>query len=70
MITDKIKADLDDLANKEKVPVEGLTCVLLRLALSDDSLVQRALKLMEKCDLSMELQSWKRGAGKLSFIDK
>jgi hypothetical protein len=25
MITEKIKADLDDLANKEKVPVEGLT---------------------------------------------
>jgi hypothetical protein len=62
-ITDKIKADLDDLANKEKVPVEGLTCVLLRLALSDDNIIQRALKLMEKCDLKhgateLEKRGW------------
>jgi len=53
-ITDKIKADLDHLANKEKVSVEGITCILLRLALTDDSLVHRALKLMEKCDLKHE----------------
>jgi len=63
MITDKIKADLDDLAKEKKVPIEGLTCALLRLALSDDSLVQRALKLMEKCDLKhgaaeLEKRGW------------
>jgi hypothetical protein len=63
MITDKIKADLDDLANKEKVPVEGLTCVLLRLALSDRNLIQCALRMMEICDLKhgateLEKRGW------------
>jgi hypothetical protein len=58
-ITDKIKDDLDKLANAKNIPVEGLTCVLLRLALSDDAFVERVLKLIEKCDLkygSIELE--------------
>lgn len=62
-ITDKIKADLEDLAKKENIPLEGLTCVLLRLALNDDIFVERALKLIEKCDLKhgaaeLEKKGW------------
>ena len=37
-ITDRIKRDLEDLAKREGVALEGLACVLLRLALSDECL--------------------------------
>jgi hypothetical protein len=62
-ITDKIKADLDNLARDKNIPLEGLTCVLLRLALNDDSFIERALKLIEKCDLKhgaaeLEKKGW------------
>ena len=61
-ITDRIKRDLEGLAKREGVALEGLTCVLLGLALSDDCLVKKALNLIKSCDLnhgSTELE--KRG---------
>jgi hypothetical protein len=61
-VTDRIKKDLEELARKEGVALEGLTCVLLRMALSDESLLNMALKLIKGCDLnhgSTELE--KRG---------
>ena len=38
-VTDRIKADLKRLADEKHVHLEGLTCVLLRLALSDEVLL-------------------------------
>jgi hypothetical protein len=43
--------------------IEGLACVLLRLALSDSHLVETALKLIESCDLNhgaaeLEKRGW------------
>lgn len=51
-VTDKIHEDLKRLAEKEGVALEGLACVLLRLALSDERLVSMALRLIKACDLS------------------
>ena len=53
-VTDKIKDDLDKLSSNKGIPVEGLTCVPLRLALIDECFIDRALKLIEKCDLKYE----------------
>jgi len=62
-ITDKIKNDLDKLAKNKNIRIEGLTCVLLRLALLDEFFIERALKLIEKCDLNhgsetLEKKGW------------
>jgi hypothetical protein len=51
-ITDKIHDDLKRLAEKEGIALEGLACVLLRLALSDERLVGMALRLIKACDLN------------------
>jgi len=51
-VTDKIMNDIESLAKDKGVHIEGLTCVLLRLALSDGCFIGRALKLIEKCDLN------------------
>lgn len=62
-VTDKIKEDLDRLAKDKGVYVEGLACILLRLALSDEYIIERALKLIERCDLNhgvaeLEKRGW------------
>jgi hypothetical protein len=35
-VTDKIKEDLDRLSKDKGTHIEGLACILLRLALSDE----------------------------------
>jgi hypothetical protein len=62
-VTDRIKKDLEGLARREGVALEGLTCVLLRLALSDECLVKMALNLIKNCDLNhgateLEKRGW------------
>jgi hypothetical protein len=62
-VTDKIKADLKKLAEARKIHLEGLTCVLLRLALSDESLRAMVYHLIESCDLNhgaaeLEKRGW------------
>ena len=62
-VTDKIKADLKRLANARNIHLEGLTCVLLRLALSDEDLRMMAFNLIESCDLNhgateLEKRGW------------
>jgi hypothetical protein len=62
-VTDRIKADLKRLADERHVHLEGLTCVLLRLALSDDYLLKMALRLIENCNLNhgateLEKRGW------------
>jgi len=48
--TERIKKDLESLA-KKGVILEGLTCILLRLSLSDRGFVEMALNLIKSCDL-------------------
>ncbi|MCC6018950.1 MAG: hypothetical protein LM601_07960 [Candidatus Verstraetearchaeota archaeon] len=62
-VTDKIKADLKKLAEARKIHLEGLTCVLLRLAISNESLRAMAYHLIESCDLNhgateLEKRGW------------
>jgi hypothetical protein len=62
-VTDKIKADLKRLAEARKIHLEGLTCVLLRLAISNESLCTMAYHLIESCDLNhgateLEKKGW------------
>jgi hypothetical protein len=62
-ITDKIKKDLKKLAEEKGIHLEGLTCVLLRLALSNEDLLKTALRLIESCDLNhgaveLEKRGW------------
>jgi hypothetical protein len=62
-VTNRIKADLERLAKERGIKIEGLACVLLRLALSDSHLVETALKLIESCDLNhgaaeLEKRGW------------
>jgi hypothetical protein len=49
-VTERIKKDLESLA-KKGVILEGLTCILLRLSLSDRGFVEMALNLIKSCDL-------------------
>jgi hypothetical protein len=62
-VTDKIGKDLESLAKDKGIRIEGLACILLRLALSDECFTERALKLIEKCDLNygaveLEKKGW------------
>jgi hypothetical protein len=50
-VTERIKKDLESLAKKEGVTLEGLTCILLRLSLSDRGFVEMVLNLIKSCDL-------------------
>jgi hypothetical protein len=53
-VTDRIKKDLESLAKKEDLTLEGLTCILLRLSLSERRFVEIS---------TTGLQSLKRGDG-------
>jgi hypothetical protein len=62
-VTDRIKKDLESLAKKEGVTLEGLTCILLRLSLSDRGFVEMVLNLIKSSDLNcgateLEKRGW------------
>ncbi|TDA29036.1 MAG: hypothetical protein DSO00_05060 [Archaeoglobi archaeon] len=62
-VTDRIKKDLETLAKKEGVTLEGLTCILLRLSLSDRGFVEMVLNLIKSGDLNcgateLEKRGW------------
>jgi hypothetical protein len=60
-VTDRIKADVDKQAASNGVGKEALLNVLLRLALSDDRDVMRAVRLIQAANLGGEQDLTNKG---------
>ena len=60
-MTDKVHEDLKRVSDREGISMEGLACVILRLALSDESYVKKLINFMKSCDMDGPVDLKRKG---------